>query len=50
MGAAIAAAIDDALGAPGFVTGLPVSPAEVLARIVAQRRSAAQEPALPQRS
>ncbi|WP_108659257.1 xanthine dehydrogenase family protein molybdopterin-binding subunit [Acuticoccus kandeliae] len=33
MGAAIAAAVDEALGAPGFVTALPISPAKVMAHI-----------------
>lgn len=35
IGAAIAAAIDDALGAPGFVTSLPIAPAAVRAHIAA---------------
>jgi CO/xanthine dehydrogenase Mo-binding subunit len=33
MGAAVAAAVDEALGAPGFVTRLPIEPARVLARL-----------------
>lgn len=37
MSAAIAAAVDDALGQPGFVTSLPVMPEAVLSTITAKR-------------
>lgn len=39
VGAAIAAAVDDALGAPGFVTSLPVTPRRIKAGLAALRRN-----------
>ncbi|RAI44158.1 xanthine dehydrogenase [Rhodoplanes roseus] len=40
-GAAVAAAVDDALGRPGFVTALPVSPARIVAALATARTGAA---------
>ncbi len=46
-GAAIAAAVDDALRMPGAVTSLPVTPAKVRALLAARERAAAEPETAP---
>jgi CO/xanthine dehydrogenase Mo-binding subunit len=46
IGAAVAAAVDDALATPGFATALPIHPAQVRARIAAMLGARAERPAV----